>query len=127
MDMALSAFALAMLLGSGAYALYTYLHLRKSWGFFPNKFLLPANCPPEECLDEDGYLEYISKRMLIFGCLCLGLGLLYLPVMLPNFAVLLGLSATAYNILYYAMPFLGVAVYVWFIICQFRASKKFWN
>lgn len=117
----------AMLVGSGGYAIYTYARLRRQWGFFPNKFLLPANCPAEECLDGDGYLSYISPRLLIFGVLCIVCGILYLPVMLPNLGILLGLEGTLSTVYSGVVPMLGFGVFIWYMVCQTKASRKFWN
>lgn len=127
MDVFLGGMILLMLVGSGGYALYTYFRLRKSWGFFDNKFLLPGNCPPEECLDPEGFLEYIHPRLLILGVLCCVAAILCVPVMLPDVAELIGLGGTLYTVINYVVPLMGFGVFVWYMFCQNRAAKRFWG
>lgn len=118
-----------MLGGTAAYSIYTYVRLRRYWGFFPNKFLLPANCKPEDCLDEDGYLEYMAPKLLIFGLLCILCAVVYVPVMLPNIALLMGMEegTTFYTVYCSIVPFLGFGAFVWYMVCQTKASKRFWD
>lgn len=126
MDTVIGALIPILLLGSGGYALYTYLRLRREWDFFDNKFLLPGNCPADACQDVDGYLEYISPRLLIFSIACLVFGLLCIPVVFTSVGEKMGLGGTLLNVLNYVVPGVGLAVFVWYMISQSRAAKRFW-
>ena len=48
MDNVLSALLLILLLGSGIYALYIAIRLKKTYTLFERKFLYPANCAPKD-------------------------------------------------------------------------------
>lgn len=117
---------LLMLVGFGGYAFYTWIRLRRNWGFFPNKLLMPANCPPEECVDENGFLEYMSVRLLILSLLCFACAIIHLPVVLPNIAVLLEMDKNFYEVYGNVVPFFGFVVLAWYMFVQHRAAKRFW-
>jgi hypothetical protein len=127
MDGILGAIILLLLFGSGVYAIYTYIKLQQMWGFFDNKFLLPGNCLPEDCKDTNGYLEYIAPRLLGLGIVCTVAGILYIPVVLPNIATLLGMGDTLQSVMFYGVPPLAFAGYVWLMVCQSKAARRFWD
>lgn len=112
---------LILLLGSGGYAVYLWIRLRREWYLIDNKFLLPGNCTAADCKDPDGFLEYISPKLLIFGIALIVFGLLYLPGFFN--APMPALLADILNI---AMPVLGFGIFVCFIILQAKAAKLFW-
>lgn len=118
---------LALLLGSGGYALMTFFRLNKEWRIFNNVFLLPSECPPQDCKDVDSYLEYIRPKILLVGIVCIICGILYIPVVLPNLAQIMGLSDTASQILALATPALGFVALVIYIVGQTKAAKRFWK
>jgi hypothetical protein len=74
----------------------------------------------------DGYLEYISPRLLIFSIACLVFGLLCIPVVFTSVGEKMGLGGTLLNVLNYVVPGVGLAVFVWYMISQSRAAKRFW-
>ena len=124
---ALDILLLAIVFGSGGYALYTYLRLRREWRIFNNAFLRPANCPASACKDPDGFLEYAHPRLLLVAIACIVSGVLYVPVAVPNFGKLLHIGATVTGILTVGAPLLGFAALVVYMIAQGKAAKRFWN
>lgn len=111
---------LVMLGGSGVYALYSFVRLRKEQYLFPNRFLYPSNCKPEDCTDVVGFIEFISPRILIFGVVCTVLALFLVFVW---FGGVLALPMWLDSI---AIPALGIAVFVWYMIVQNKVYKLFW-
>ena len=109
---------LAMMLGVGIYCIYTFIRLRKQCELFPNKFLYPGDCKPEECVDVDGFINYILPRMLIFGIamlLCGGAyGLLVMVWEINHIAINIGSMV------------LPLAIFGWYIYVQRKAAKLFW-
>lgn len=118
---------LATVFGSGGYALYTYVRLHREWRIFNSVFLMPSQCPPDECLDTDAYLEYMRPRLLVLSIFCLISGVLFIPVALPNLAQIMHIGTAGYNILLIGAPLLGFVSLVWYMFCQGRAAKRFWN
>ena len=63
---------LVVMLGwAGVYAVYTAIRLNREYMLFPNRFLYPANCPPEACTDVTGFIAFQLPRLWILGILCL--------------------------------------------------------
>ena len=118
---------LATIFGSGGYALYTYIRLRREWRIFNSVFLTPSECPPDECQDTDAYLEYVQPRLLILSIACFAAGLLFLPVALPNLSEIMNLGTVGYNILLFGAPLTGFVALVWYMFCQGKAAKRFWK
>lgn len=118
MDDMLQIILLVLLGGSGIYALYSVIRLQKEQYLFPNKFLYPANCKPDDCNDVPGFIAFITPRMLIFGIGCLVLAIL---LSLTWIAKLFTLPVW----LDYTVPFLGVAFFGWFIFIQNKVYKLF--
>lgn len=110
---------LVMLLGCGAYALYTAIRLRRSYMLFPNKFLYPGDCAPEDCLDEGGFIDYMLPRLTALGISMLVMGIAYAVALY----LLDGASNTIVDI---ASIFLPCGAFVWYIILQRKAAKLFW-
>ena len=115
MDMLL----LVLLLGCGAYALYTAIRLKSCGYLFANKFLYPGNCNPTDCLDEVGFMEFMLPRLWILGIVCLLLGAVY------ALNVYFGLGLP-YWVSAYAMPWAVPVICIWYILAQARAAKRFW-
>lgn len=107
-----------MLLGCGVYAIYTVIKLKKLCYLFPSSFLYPGDCKPEECADPFGFMDYMCPRVLIFGIAMLVIGALFLADML-----LLSIDAAWLDIGYLVLP---VALFVWYIVAQRKAAKRFW-
>lgn len=111
---------LAMLLISGAYGLYTVIRLRRTLLLFPNKFLYPGNCSHENCLDEDGFIDFILPRLTVLSVVSLALGL--------AFAAWMFLFPQVQNWgLDLAVLILPCGVYFWYMFVQKKAAKEFWG
>ena len=119
MTSALDMVLLIMLLFVGVYGLYTVIRLKKEYMLFPNKFLYPTGCTPENCLDEGGYIDFIIPRLTILSVVCL-------------------ILAVAYGIRIYVFPdvshilidvaaiVLPAGVLFWYALIQNKVSKTFW-
>lgn len=119
MDDMLSILMIIMLAGCTIYFFYTYLRLRKEYYLFPNKFMYPGGCKPEDCLDVDGFIDFILPKLLIFSFLFLlctigyGLIIFYTP-----------LAGTLADIASILVP---PAILVWYIFVQRKAAREFWG
>lgn len=111
---------LAILLWAGCYALYTAIRLKREYYLFDNKILYPGKCDPANCLDVDAFIAYIFPRILGFGIALLLFSGLYALSKYTNF------FASTIWFDYIVMPATGVAIFVWYLLVQRKASKKFW-
>jgi|GEM_PF-569511 len=108
-----------MLLGYGAYALYTAIRLRRTYMLFANKFLYPGNCSMDTCLDEDGFIDYILPRITAWGCFMVLFGILF---MVNTYVIKLsGLWVDLAAIL------LPVGSVIWYMFIQRKAAKLYWE
>lgn len=105
-----------MLGGSGIYGIISSLRLKKEGYLFENKLLYPGNCKPEDCVDEEGFIEYIVPRMIIFGVLCI---VLAVATVLLSYLVV-SLSALTVEVI------VVVLVFAYIGVVQNKASKLFW-
>ena len=108
-----------MLLGYGAYALYTAIRLRRTYMLFQNKFLYPGNCSMETCLDEDGFIDYILPRITIWGVVMVIFGIL-----LVINTYILKFSGLWVDIASIVLP---VSSVMWYMIIQRKAAKLYWE
>ena len=120
MDNMLQILLLVMLGGSGVYALYSVIRLQKEQLLFPNKFLYPSNCKPDDCTDVSGFIEFITPRILVFGIVCI---LLTIGMAISWFAGLFTLPMWLDNIV---LPALGIGVFIWYMVVQNKVYKLFW-
>ena len=49
------------------YLFYTVFRLRRDRVLFDNKLLYPGGCTKDDCLDPDGFIDYILPRLIIIG------------------------------------------------------------
>ena len=110
--------AVVMLLGCGVYALYSALKLKKLCYLFPNNFLYPGNCKPEDCLDAPSFIFFIVPRAILLGVGMAIIGVLFLLNML-----VFKIEALWVNLLSVALP---LALFAWYIVAQRKAGKRFW-
>lgn len=111
---------LAILVWAGGYALYSAIRLKREYYLFDNKILYPGKCDPANCLDVTAFIDYIFPRILGLGIALLLFSGLY--------AVSKYTKVFASNVWfeYIVMPATGVAIFVWYILVQRKASKRFW-
>lgn len=105
---------------AGIYAIYTAIRLNREFYLFPNRFLYPANCPPDACQDVGGFISFMLPRLWLLGVLCLVVAVLMVVVNV------IGVQGLPYWFSTYVLPFLGLAVFAWYISVNARAAKKFW-
>ena len=109
---------LVMLFGFGIFALYTVIRLRREQMLFPSKILYPGDCPPEDCADPGGYIDFIIPRLALLSVAFLLMGIaMALAIYVFKF------SNTWTELATVVLPISGLA---WYIICQRRAAKLFW-
>lgn len=102
----------------GCYGLYTVMRLKKERTLFPNRLMYPNYCRIAECVDAEGFMDYISPRLIILSIVMLISGILFLlqqflPI-LDNIYVYTGVMAVP------------VAVYIWFTRCLKKAARLYW-
>ncbi len=119
MGSALDLVLLAMMVMVAIYGFYTVIRLKREYMLFPNKFLYPTGCTPENCLDEGAYIDYIIPKLLILSVACL-------------------IMAIAYGIRVYVFPevnniiielatiILPFGTLLWYGMIQNKVSKTFW-
>lgn len=117
MDMMFRYLALFLLLYVGVTSLMGYIKLRRERVLFPSKTLYPANCSEDNCLDPDGFIEYILPRLLVMSIGCL-LGV--------AFELLTMFVLTVPDTAIYVMFGLEFVMIVWLMIVYHRAAKRFW-
>lgn len=110
---------IVMIIGCGLYAIYTAIRVKREYMFFENKFLLPGNCKPEDCTDPEGFFDFIAPRMLFFGISLILCGIL------DAFVVYM-VRGHGIGWMYWLQMVPVMAVLVWFVLFQKKASKEFW-
>lgn len=105
-----------LLVGAGGYALYACGRLKKGNELIENKILYPSNCPPEACLDPEGFISYILPRMSLFGIACVVFGIAVLLMSLLQ----VGLAATI------VQTVVVLSVFIYISVVQNRSAKLFW-
>ena len=111
---------LAMLLISAVYGLYTVIRLRRTLMLCPNKFLYPANCTHENCVDEDGFIDFILPRLTVLSVACLLLSVAF-------GAWVLVFPQIQHWVLDLATLILPCGVFFWYMFVQKKAAKEFWG
>ena len=106
--------------GTGAYALYSVIRLQIQQYLFPNRFLYPSNCKPEDCTDVDGYITFITPRLYIFAISCL------LVAALMLLAWVLQLFALPSWMDTFVLPLIGILCFAYYIVIQNKVFKNFW-
>ncbi len=119
-EQVLNVMLVTMLGWAGVYAVYTAIKLNREYYLFPNRFLYPANCPPDACTDVTGFISFMLPRLWILGILCLGLAILMVLVDLVKLFDLPEWIKT------YVLPVSGFLVFVWYISVNARSAKRFW-
>jgi len=105
-----------MLVGGGIYALYSCIKLKKEQYLFENRILYPSNCPPDECLDPEGFIQFIVPRMSFFGVMCIIFGIATIGSSLLQ----LGDLATGIQMVAVA------AVFIYIMVINNRSARIYW-
>lgn len=110
---------IVMLIACGIYCIYTYIKIRKTCLLSPNRVLYPGNCKPEDCIDVDGFMDFMLPRVLILGILLVLSGA-FLGYMLK----VVKYESIGLNVAYMVVP---IVFFVWYVIAQRKAAKEFWG
>ena len=102
----------------GAYGLYTVIRLGKERALFPNRLMYPNDCRIAECIDSEGFMDYVRPRLTILSVVMLIFGVVFL---LQQFIPILD---DIY--LYTAAMIVPVAFYIWFTRCLKKAARLYW-
>lgn len=117
MDNFLDLMLLAGILLVGLYCLWLSFDMRKWKKLRTNPIIYPTGASPEQCLDPEGFLEFMPSKLLIFGLLCL-----------PS-ALGFGISMTlAQSPVWLVAASVGLALgdIVFYSVVINRAYKLFW-
>ena len=111
----------------GIYCLYTGIKLKKLGRLFPSQLLLPKDAKAEDCLDPEGFIEYIFPRLMVVGVICTLAGVASLAVSR------LELAAQHFpqipDLEFYVVMtciVLSLASLGWFMFCWVKAKKLYW-
>ena len=109
---------LIMLIGFGAYALYSVFRLHREQMLQPNRILYPGDCKPEDCVKVGEFIDFIIPRGAILGGALFLMGVLWALNM-----YVFKLDNSIIDIVKMALP---LAVFAWYIYAQRKAAKLFW-
>ena len=111
----------------GVYALYTAIKLWKLNKLFPNQLLVPKDSKPEDCLDEEGYVDYVKPRLLILGVVLTLVGVICLAD--SQWQLSAKLLPQVENAAFFVVEggiVLCLLSLVWYIACWMKAKKLYW-
>ena len=102
-----------------AVAFYTVFRLRRDRVLFDNKLLYPGGCTKDDCLDPDGFIDYILPRLIIIGAAFLLCGAFTaLVVFIP------AMDTLVCNILEIVFPIAAIA---WYSFVSRHAAREYWG
>lgn len=114
-------------LAAGVYFLYTWWKLRRSGKLFANQLLIPKDAKPGDCLDEEGYIDYVRPKLLLAGIICALVGIICLADSQLDFSA--KYFSQIPNLDYYIAQggnLVCLATLVGYMICWTRGRKLFW-
>ena len=101
------------------YLFYTVFRLRRDRVLFDNKLLYPGGCTKDDCLDPDGFIDYILPRLIIIGVAFLLCGAFTaLVVFVP------AMDTLVCNILEIVFPIAAIA---WYSFVSRHAAREYWG
>ena len=101
------------------YLFYTVFRLRRDRVLFDNKLLYPGGCTKDDCLDPDGFIDYILPRLIIIGAAFLLCGAFTaLVVFIP------AMDTLVCNILEIVFPIAAIA---WYSFVSRHAAREYWG
>ena len=93
--------------------------LRRDRVLFDNKLLYPGGCTKDDCLDPDGFIDYILPRLIIIGAAFLLCGAFTaLVVFIP------AMDTLVCNILEIVFPIAAIA---WYSFVSRHAAREYWG
>lgn len=115
----LDLFMMAMLFAAGIYGLYAAIKLHRTCMLFPSKMLYPGDCSVADCLDAEGFMDYIFPRLMTLSIL-----LILEAVAFIVCRVVFKLDSTVFDICFIVLP---LATLGWYMFVQRRCAKLFWG
>lgn len=112
-------FMIVLLPAVALYLFYTVFRLRRDRVLFDNKLLYPGGCTKDDCLDPDGFIDYILPRLIIIGAAFLLCGAFtVLVVFIP------AMDTLVCNILEIVFPIAAIA---WYSFVSRHAAREYWG
>lgn len=112
-------FMIVLLPAVALYLFYTVFRLRRDRVLFDNKLLYPGGCTKDDCLDPDGFVDYILPRLIIIGTAFLLCGAFTaLVVFIP------AMDTLVCNILEIVFPIAAIA---WYSFVSRHAAREYWG
>ena len=130
MEQILSALTVFILMGFGGYAVYTGIQLKRKGYLFENRIIYPGNCKKEDCKDEYGFVAFMIPRLFVCGGVSLLLGIFtgmvfFREELFPGeMGAFLDWIPGWFTL--YVLPFLGIGIFIWYLLVQRKAAKRFW-
>ena len=101
----------------GVYILYSYVKLRMAGRLFPNSLLIPSGKSPKDCLDPEGYIQYIQSKLLVVGIPVTVFGIInIINEYMKLFSYQISLIMTGVVLL----------IIIWFAVCSSKANRRYW-
>ena len=112
-------FMIVLLPAVALYLFYTVFRLRRDRVLFDNKLLYPGGCTKDDCIDPDGFIDYILPRLIIIGAAFLLCGAFTaLVVFVP------AMDTLVCNILEIVFPIAAIA---WYSFVSRHAAREYWG
>ena len=112
---------------AGFFCLYTFARLKKSGKLFQNQLIIPKDAKPDECIDPDEDIPFISLRLLVLGLTGVISGALCM--LDTEYGIISGLFpqiekfGSRMNLICNGLCF---AVLIWYMISWTKARKEYW-
>ena len=112
-------FMIVLLPAVALYLFYTVFRLRRDRVLFDNKLLYPGGCTKDDCLDPDGFIDYILPRLIIIGAAFLLCGAFTALVVFTP-----AMDTLVCNILEIVFPIAAIA---WYSFVSRHAAREYWG
>lgn len=111
----------------GGYVLYTVIKLRQMGKLFANQILIPRGSEPGECLDEEGYIAFISPRLWVLGLVVTLLGLLCVADSKWHLSTMVFPQVEKIEfIISEGSIILSLLVLIWYMAAWMKGKKLYW-
>ena len=100
------------------YLFYTVFRLRRDRVLFDNKLLYPGGCTKDDCIDPDGFIDYILPRLASLDAPLLVVVFTALVVFIP------AMDTLVCNILEIVFPIAAIA---WYSFVSRHAAREYWG
>lgn len=111
----------AMLIWVSINTLIAIVRLNRTKELKQSKYIYPASCKPEQCKDPQGFIAFITPRLIGFGVI----GLIIAAFILVN-GMTDVFAATPNWFRNGAVFFLFIPLFIWYVVFINKAARKFW-